>query len=210
MHVANPLQPFDWTLFNVDNGFLQDRDSELFLNPSFEPVGVDVPNMTDVTYTGEPTLGVGVSESGFLFMNGPGDCPAVPNSTSSKASPMFPEPVQTGDIQPSAVTTSLVAQDSQASQVSDARQVANLPSPVGQFTCCWRGCQTPFNRLAELRYVASLRKSIAILTSSEHRQHVRSHTKMAHRCLWDGCQRLPEPTSSLKSVIPHLINTLHY
>jgi len=176
---ADPLQSFDWTLSNVDDGFLQDRDSALFLNPSFEPFGVDAPNMADATYIGEPTLGVGVSESDFLFMDGPDDFPAVPNSTSSKAPLMLPEPVQIGDIQPPAVATPLKAQDSQASRISDARQVANLPSPVGQYTCCWLGCQTPFNRLAELR------------------QHVRSHTKMAQRCLWNGCQRLPEPTSSL-------------
>jgi hypothetical protein len=185
---ADPLQPFDRTLSNVDDDFLQDRDSALFLNPSLEPFGVDAPNMADATYIGEPTLGVGVSESGFLFMNGPDDFTAVPNSTSSKASPMPSDPVRIGGIQPPAVATSLMAQDSEASRISDAKQVSNLPSPVEQYTCCWLGCQTPFNRLAELR------------------QHVRSHAKMAQRCLWDGCQRLPEPTSSLKSVIPYLLN----
>jgi len=205
---ANPLQPFDWTLSNVDDSFLQDCDGALFLNPSFEPFGVDAPNMADATYIGEPTLSVGVSEPDFLFMDEPNDFPAVPNSTSSKAPPMLPEPVQIGDIQPPAVATPLKAQDSQASRISDARQVANLPSPVGQYTCYWLGCQTPFNRLAELRYAVSLRENIAILTSFEHRQHVRSHTKMAQRCLWNGCQRLPEPTSSLKSVIPYLLNIL--
>jgi len=184
----NQLQQGERALFDVDDDFLQDHTNERFLDPSLKPFEMDIP---DMAYIGQPNLGLGVPEPGCLFMNEHDNFPAVPNSISSNASPMVHEPVQKGDIQPSAATTSVEAPTSHTTQVSDSRQMANLPSPAGQFTCRWLDCQTPFNRLAELRH------------------HVRSHTKMAQRCLWDGCRRPPEPTSSLNKHLdshtkPHL------
>jgi hypothetical protein len=138
LQVANRLQTSDWTSSNTEEGFLPYSTSELFLSPPFEAFGADVPNMFDANYIREPTLGVGIPQSGVPFMNGHDDFTAAPNSTSSNPSNVLHE-----GIQPSAATTSLEAQTSQAVQVRDASQVANLPSPAGQFTCGWLGCQLP-------------------------------------------------------------------
>jgi hypothetical protein len=192
-HEPNPLQPSDWGLFSIANGFLPDCTNDLSLSTAhqaLESSGIDYPNMNDGNLIGEPSLAIGISETDVLHMNGLDDLVA-PNSTPSNVSPLFNESAQEGDMEPYTAATTLEMQNLEAFQISDAGQVTLPPSPSGRFICSWRGCQTPFSRVAELRL------------------HVRSHTKGAERCLWDGCRRLAEPVSALNKHLdshtkPHL------
>jgi hypothetical protein len=187
----NPLQPFDWNLFDVADGFLADCANGMSMNPAFEPFGMENPSLTDGNHFGEPSLGMGISETDLFSMNRHNDFAIVQNPTFTNASSLSGESGHLGDIQPSTRTASPEKQNSETFEIPDAGQVTRPPSPSGQFICGWSGCQTPFNRVAGLRL------------------HVRSHTKGAQRCLWDGCGRSPEPFSTLNKHLdthtkPHL------
>ncbi|PMD12715.1 hypothetical protein NA56DRAFT_652254 [Hyaloscypha hepaticicola] len=62
---------------------------------------------------------------------------------------------------------------------SDSDSVSNPLHPVGDYACGWKGCQSRFDQLLQFR------------------NHVRSHTSEASSCLWNGCVRQPEASSSL-------------
>jgi hypothetical protein len=152
----NSLQPSSLVLFNTNDDFLLDSTNELPLSSAFEPFEMDVSSITNGNRIDQPSRRV--RKPDFLCTSGPDNFPFVPNSTSSNALSLFHEPVQRGDIQPCTATTSLEMQTSEAFQVSNVRQFSNQPSPVGQFTCSWRGCQTSFDRVARLRHATRLRK----------------------------------------------------
>lgn len=187
------LQLSGSNLSGIADGLLPDctrAPSLSTTHQAFEFSKTGYSSMTDGSLAGEPNSEVGIWETGVLRLNGLDDFPITPNPTSSNTSSLCYEPAQEGEVE-SAISTATLETQKPETFLSDAEEVAQPPSQSGQFICGWRECQTPFSRMADLRL------------------HVRSHTKGAGRCLWDGCRRLPEPVSALNKHLdshtkPHL------
>jgi hypothetical protein len=119
--------------------------------------------MTDRSLAGEPNSEVGIWETGALHLNRLDDFPITSNPTSSNTSSLCYEPAQEGEVE-SAISTATLEMQKPENFLSDAEEAAQPPFQSGQFICRWRECQTPFSRMADLRYAVFSREWFAMLS----------------------------------------------
>jgi len=142
------LQPSDWILFDGNGLGNVDFNTEPPANQSLEPFGMNVPSKVNLPHPNDSQIGAEQPELGVAsMMQESEECPGVPVTTSSTSSLLICDVVRMEDIQPN---TSPRSPDARVLQVSVQSQ-PHVRHCSEKFVCQWRGYQSSFRKMAELR-----------------------------------------------------------